>query len=135
MHCDLFLFNADAEQNKKEINTNIMRNMYGDDIRGSILCQTCISYNQDKKWILLFGIFRMLFIAMPQAGINYKHFNTWSPMIQTQLDLGESLHLSQLEWGISMQKYETNIDDTVEDIPAGMIFEDTIGTVGDSNGS
>ena len=80
-----------------------------------------------KKWILLFGVIGIFLIAMPQVCINHKHFNTWSPMIQTQLHFGESLYLSQLEWGVSMQKYETNIDDTVEDIPAGMVFEDLTG--------
>lgn len=90
----------------------------------------CFSFGcivKTKKRVLLYMILGMLFIAMPQIRINRAHFNTYSPMVQTQVDRGESLYLSQLKWGIIMQKYETNIDKSVKDVSAGMAFKDSIG--------
>lgn len=82
-----------------------------------------------KKWIFLFAFLGMLIVAMPQIYINQKHFETYSPMIQTHLNSDESmsLYLNQLRWGIYMQKYETNVDVTVSDIQPGMVFRDAIG--------
>lgn len=79
------------------------------------------------KGVMLFSIAGMLIISMPQICINKRNFDTYSPMIQTQLEYGESLYLSQLKWGISMQKYETSIDSSAVNIQPKMIFEDSIG--------
>lgn len=74
-------------------------------------------------------ILGMLVISTPQICINQKHFNTYSPMIQTQEYYGgQSLYLNQLKWGISVQKYETNMDVSAENVPTGMIFADSVGT-------
>lgn len=78
---------------------------------------------------MLFAIVGMLIISMPQICIHQKNFGTCSPMIQTQLEFGDSLYLSQLKWEISIQKYETNEDVSTVDIPRGMIFEDSIGVI------
>lgn len=57
---------------------------------------------------LLLGIF---LVALPQMIINKYNFNVISPMIQTELFYnGQSLYLMQLSWGITTQKYETNIN-------------------------
>jgi len=64
-----------------------------------------------KKYILICSIIGMIFIAFPQIIINHTYFNTISPMIQTEIEYkGQSLYLQQLNWGISIQKYETNMD-------------------------
>lgn len=86
-----------------------------------------ISVFKERKWVLLFSIVGMLIVSAPQIYINQKNFGTYSPMIQTQLFYGGSLYLNQLKWGISTQKYETNVDVSAVDIPLGMIFEDSIG--------
>lgn len=81
-----------------------------------------------KKWTLSVALLGMLIVAMPQICINKVHFNTYSPMIQTQSGVGKSLYLRQLEWGIYVQKYESNMDEAAKNIPAAMIYEDSIGT-------
>lgn len=64
---------------------------------------------------------------MPQICIIQKNFGTCSSMIQTQLKFGDSLYLSQLKWGISTWKNETNEDVSAVGILPRMIFEDSIG--------
>lgn len=64
-----------------------------------------------KKRILSAAILGMLIVAIPQVCINRAHFNTSNSMIQTQSGIGKPLYLRQLEWGIYVQKYETNADE------------------------
>lgn len=63
-------------------------------------------------------------ISLPQFLINYQNLGLMSPFMQSQFG-GRSLYLAQLEWGIKMQKYETNIG---EGYPSAMvIFSDPSG--------
>ena len=87
-----------------------------------------ISAVKKGRRILLLSIVGMLIIMMPQICINQKNFGTYSPMIQTQFESGgTSLYLAQLKAGIRVQKYETSMDDSAEDIPMAMVFEDSTG--------
>ncbi|HHX60633.1 MAG TPA: hypothetical protein GX707_07960 [Epulopiscium sp.] len=84
---------------------------------------------QHKKNMFLYLIPILLgfaIISAPQSYINYNHFNTLSPLIQTKNSFGDrSLYLQQLSWGLSVQKYETNIGEDYPD--AGVKFLDPQG--------
>ena len=80
-----------------------------------------------KKYVLLYSLIGMIMIAVPQVMINHIHFHTYSPLIQTETAYkGKSLYLQQLNWGIMVQKYETNLDLQTYESPS-MSFEDKVG--------
>ncbi len=81
----------------------------------------------EKKLSLLFLLIGLGIAAFPQMLINHTHFHTWSPLVLTAEEGAEmSLYLQQLNWGLVMQKYETNMDlETYGS--ARMVFRDTIG--------
>lgn len=80
-----------------------------------------------KRYYLLYSVIGLIFVALPQIWINHTYFNTYSPMIQTESEYdGQSLYLQQLNWGIQVQKYETNLDLEAYNSPA-LSFKDTIG--------
>lgn len=52
----------------------------------------------------------LLICYVPQLYINYYNFHIISPFVPTEIAYGgRSLFLNQINWGISLQKYETNI--------------------------
>ena len=64
----------------------------------------------------IFGLYRLLvlflgflFISIPQIIVNKHLNNSFSPLVQTQHSYKDGLYLQQLKWGISKEKYETNI--------------------------
>jgi len=57
--------------------------------------------------ILILGF---LFISTPQIIVNAHSNNSYSPMVQTQKSsYGKNLYLLQLIWGLTYEKYETNV--------------------------
>lgn len=63
--------------------------------------------------------------AAPQALINARTLGTRNPFAHTRAGTaGENLYLQQLMWGISIQRYETNIGGT---FPVAAIFADRSG--------
>lgn len=66
----------------------------------------------NKIRLVLVSLLGFLLLASPQIYINAHNFNTYSLLVPTHLSKvtgGKSLYLMQLNWGLSMQKYETNI--------------------------
>ena len=65
-----------------------------------------------KKWYMPVFFAGVMLMAIPQMMINHHNFNTWSPVVQTQIFYGEnkSLYLKQLEWGMIYQKCEVSLD-------------------------
>ncbi|GAB2952678.1 hypothetical protein GCM10027048_17340 [Hymenobacter coalescens] len=59
----------------------------------------------------------MALIGAPQFAINVRHFKQYTPLVLTWKNPAEpqSLYLSQLAWGLAIQKYETTIDPTYPD--------------------
>lgn len=88
-----------------------------------------------KKYVFLCSFLGMILVSYLQIRINQTHFDTNSPFIQTETAYeGKSLYLQQLNWGMMVQKYETNLDLQVYENPS-MSFEDKIGkTLLDQNG-
>ena len=81
-----------------------------------------------KKMIYVSFFAGVILVAVPQMLINHHNFDTWSPVVQTQLfyEDDKSLFLKQLEWGITVQKYETNLD--TENYPeVAMRYPENIG--------
>jgi len=64
----------------------------------------------------------IVIIYIPQIAINNEHFGTLSPLIQTQFAYGDGLFMQQLNWGIEIQKYETNVGPEYPSAP--VIFND-----------
>ena len=48
-------------------------------------------------------------LLMPQAYINYSHFGIPTPFVMTTVPGQPTLYVQQLQWGLTNQKYETNI--------------------------
>ena len=69
--------------------------------------------------IVMIGV---ISVYIPQIMINSSNFGTYSPFVQTQRVQGTDLFTQQLIWGITVQKYETNIGDSYP-IP-GVVFFD-----------
>ncbi|MFC5271979.1 hypothetical protein [Adhaeribacter terreus] len=63
-------------------------------------------------------------VSLPQFLINQQHLGVHSPFMQTKYQ-GRNLYLAQLEWGLKIQKYETNIGDGYPD--AKVFFTDPAG--------
>jgi hypothetical protein len=59
----------------------------------------------------------MALVGGPQLAINVRHFGQYTPLVLTWKNPKEpqSLYLSQLAWGLAVQKYETTIDPTYPD--------------------
>jgi hypothetical protein len=70
---------------------------------------------------LIFSMVGLLITTIPQIIINSNNFQTFSPTIQTQYDnpSNRSLYLTQLDWGIYIQRYESNVGETY---PGPQIF-------------
>ncbi|RTQ52266.1 hypothetical protein EJV47_04370 [Hymenobacter gummosus] len=56
----------------------------------------------------------MALVGGPQLAINVRHFGRYTPFVLTWKNPSapQSLYLSQLSWGLAVQKYETTIDPT-----------------------
>ena len=81
---------------------------------------------KNKKIDILFMLLASIIVAVPQIIINKASFCTYSPLIQTQIQFGESLYLQQLFWGVGMQRYETNFN--LDIFPEyRVVFKDFIG--------
>ena len=67
-----------------------------------------------------------LLISLPQLIINIHHYDLYSPLVEAKYDENaKSLYLQQLEWGVVMQKYETNVG---TDYPSPrLIYNDPVG--------
>ncbi|MCC3159423.1 hypothetical protein LJ737_19430 [Hymenobacter sp. 15J16-1T3B] len=54
----------------------------------------------------------MALVGAPQLAMNAKHFGQYTPFVLTWKNPAapQSLYLSQLSWGLAVQKYETTID-------------------------
>ena len=54
----------------------------------------------------------MTLVGAPQLAMNVKHFGQYTPFVLTWKNPAapQSLYLSQLSWGLAVQKYETTID-------------------------
>ena len=65
--------------------------------------------NRYKGAGVILVVLGLITVYFPQAYINHHNFQTSSPFIQTQRSLGNSLYLSQLKWGLEIQRYETSI--------------------------
>lgn len=77
-----------------------------------------------KILLLMIGI---VLIGIPQILINIKNFKIYSFFIPTEIVYGgKSLYLQQLFWGISIQRYETNINYSSFQ-KAQVIYKDLIG--------
>ena len=58
-------------------------------------------------------------VLWPQAAINQEHFQVSSPWVLTSTPGTPSLYLTQLQWGLEHQKYETNMG---TDYPGAQVF-------------
>lgn len=73
--------------------------------------------------ILIVGF---LFISIPQIVVNVNMNNSYSPMTQTQKSpYGKNLYIQQLIWGVTIEKYETNVGTTYPS--ATVFFKNKIG--------
>ncbi len=80
-----------------------------------------------KELTILFCFLGMIVVMLPQIQINMHNYQMCSPLVQTQKDFeNKSLYLMQLEWGMSVTKYETNLDFDYYENPA-FRYEDYIG--------
>lgn len=73
---------------------------------------------------LLAFVLGLILISVPQSIINHKHQDTWSPAVIAQRT-EKSLFALQLMWGVTMQRYETTIDQNAP--AASRYFLDRVG--------
>lgn len=67
----------------------------------------------NKIKVTIIAFIGFLLMVAPQWFINHNNFNSYTWFVPTQASQatgGKSLLLMQLNWGLSIQKYETNID-------------------------
>lgn len=64
-------------------------------------------------------------VAVPQAWINARTHHIPSPLVIALMPTGKPLIPSQLQWGITLQRYETSIN--VPESPAGVYYLDGAG--------
>jgi hypothetical protein len=89
------------------------------------------------SWPVLSRLAGMFLLGMglvgaPQLAINVRHFHQYTPFVLTwkNPDKPQSLYLSQLAWGLAVQKYETTIDLTypsVQEPDARIMYVDKVG--------
>lgn len=65
-----------------------------------------------KVWATIAFVIGLTLVSLPQAYINLKTKNTFTPVVLTSSG-GKSLFALQLMWGITIQRYETVIDPSV----------------------
>lgn len=75
------------------------------------------------QWTFLF-LLGCSFVLLPQWRINQTHFHVNSPWVLTRFGDDENLFLKQLFWGLSTQKYETNIGENYSS--AAVIYQDPL---------
>ncbi|MFE0013772.1 hypothetical protein ACFWXH_02920 [Mesorhizobium sp. NPDC059054] len=73
------------------------------------------------NWLALTTVFLMgaAIAAVPQIIINKKRTDTLSPFVGTDIGGGSSLFAKQLVWGITLQRYETSVD---EGLPGASLY-------------
>ena len=68
--------------------------------------------------VLVFGI---SIIFAPQVIINYTNFNSLSPLVLAKSNKFSNLYIWHLQWGMKIQKFETNIGYREKDKPCAVI--------------
>ncbi len=80
------------------------------------LAISLVVYNKHSKRIRLLATVIFLcgasIASIPQVIANHKNHDSFSPLVITTSPYNRSLFASQLLWGITMQRYETSIDET-----------------------
>ena len=80
---------------------------------------------QTTRAIASFGL-AVAIATWPQSSINHRVFATWNPFVHRAADqTAPSLYVQQLGWGLSIQRYETNVGTT--SFPVGVMFTDATG--------
>ncbi|OON70284.1 hypothetical protein [Hymenobacter sp. CRA2] len=95
-------------------------------IAGSWLARRRYSWPLIGRGVAAF-LLGMALVGAPQLAINVRHFGQWTPLVLAWKNPAkpQSLYLSQLAWGLAVQKYETTIDPAYPD--PRVMYVDPIG--------